>query len=564
MLLKNYLHVNADALFFDFNSLIHKAAQKVYHYGDYKSPMDIEAKKQMYEEYLENPQMTMNKYHEIFVSNILEIVEKVIAQVNPSYRIFIAVDGVVPESKMIQQRQRRYKSAIQSKENINPDDRMWFDSNAISPGTPLMNSIHQAILRWIEIKKEVYPEIVYSSHLSMGEGEHKIFSYLRGQCSNDIYNIVIYGLDTDLIMLSLLLEGKNIFLMRESYYRRDITEFISIDEFKKILDKDMGMRNAHKDFVLIIYLIGNDFVPHIPALEDRGICIDVMIDTYKELGIQLHQLNGINWENLSRYISALALKEEALLIDFSHQEFKFPLEVLMRNIHQDTLDYDTFRKEWYYNAFKPKGEERLLNYFGKELFPNLPMENLITDMCAEYCSMIAWMFKYYNEGLDHVYFNMKYPYYHTPLLYDLAVFLESNILMKENWISKALAVEKSVRILPFHQLLYILPPESGHLLPPEFQGLMQPGSPLYDYYPKSIIIELQGKRAEYESVIYVPVVDTSRIVDLCSSVLNTIPIEAKSRILNEFAEQEDFCTKKDPAKKKLAARVAEIKRSFQK
>lgn len=538
-LIKKYLRSEVDALFFDFNTLIHRAAQKVYKYGDYHSPSDIEMKKAMYNEYLSDKEGTTTKYHKIFIDTLIKSIENIISTVKPKYKIYIAVDGVVPESKMVQQRQRRYKTAIQSKV-VTTNGKTWFDSNGISPGTPLMESIDGEIINWASKKKqEGSPlEIIYSSHLVIGEGEHKIFEYLRE--SSDVYNAVIYGLDTDLLMLSLLLENKNIFLMRETFFHGESTEYISIEEFKRMMDESMGMKNAHKDFVIIIYLIGNDFVPHMPGLEDRGICIDAMVEIYKSLGKFLHKGDDINWETFTEFITLLATKEKDLLLDFSKQDFKFPLTILNESIHEDELDYADFRRKWYLNAFRPKGNEKILNYFGKNLYPSVPIEDLITDMCAEYCTMISWMYKYYTNGINSIYFNQKYPYYHTPLLYDLASFLNSNIKSKNMWIDPAFDTKKSMRMLPFHQLLYILPPESASLVPKEFQSLMMPGSPLTDYYPQTVETELQGKRAEYESVVYVPMIDTPRIVNLCNVILSSIPRERALSLLSKYNFKENI------------------------
>jgi len=57
--------------------------------------------------------------------------------------------------------------------------------------------------------------IVLSGSDEPGEGEYKIFEHIR-TCKNNQENHIIYGLDADLIMLSLLQLPKQIYLYRET------------------------------------------------------------------------------------------------------------------------------------------------------------------------------------------------------------------------------------------------------------------------------------------------------------------------------------------------------------
>ena len=91
-------------------------------------------------------------------------------------------------------------------------------------------------------------EVVFSSHSVPGEGEHKILSYIKKNCNdtNDT-NIVVYGLDADLIMLSLVSNINNVYLMRECIEFGKPQEgnflYMDIDQLKcniiKILKKDI-------------------------------------------------------------------------------------------------------------------------------------------------------------------------------------------------------------------------------------------------------------------------------------------------------------------------------------
>jgi 5'-3' exoribonuclease 1 len=65
---------------------------------------------------------------------------------NPSKTVFIAFDGVAPFAKMDQQKNRRYKSALdaQIKRGLNiPSPKVW-DKTAITPGTKFMKKWEQS------------------------------------------------------------------------------------------------------------------------------------------------------------------------------------------------------------------------------------------------------------------------------------------------------------------------------------------------------------------------------------------------------------------------------------
>jgi len=75
-----------------------------------------------------------------------------------------------------------------------------------------------------------------------GEGEHKIMYYLKNKGNNDNINIV-YGLDADLIHLSLIRENK-IYLLRERTeynFEKIDSEFVFLDisKLKKYLVQDI-------------------------------------------------------------------------------------------------------------------------------------------------------------------------------------------------------------------------------------------------------------------------------------------------------------------------------------
>ena len=86
-------------------------------------------------------------------------------------------------------------------EQINNDKKEMWDTTAITPGSQFMINLSRTINTTFENK---FPNlnILISSSNNPGEGEHKIYEFIRD--NKDYHrdtNTVIYGLDADLIML---------------------------------------------------------------------------------------------------------------------------------------------------------------------------------------------------------------------------------------------------------------------------------------------------------------------------------------------------------------------------
>ena len=186
----------------------------------------------IYDEYykLDKKLNKLEDIENIIIKNVCQKIVYYINLISPKKKIFIAFDGVAPIAKLEQQRNRRYKSWYINNEKlkelqdnnseINNLDKKW-DSTAITPGTNFMNNLYKKISKYFkdEFTKNNNEEIIISGSNDYGEGEHKIYKYIR---NNEEYhkdtNTIIYGLDADLIMLTLvhLNISNNLYLFRET------------------------------------------------------------------------------------------------------------------------------------------------------------------------------------------------------------------------------------------------------------------------------------------------------------------------------------------------------------
>ena len=155
----------------------------------------------------------------------IEYLEKLINTVDPKVGVYLAIDGVAPVAKMKQQRSRRFMSVHekvihdQVRAKHGRDTSSIWSNSSITPGTSFMERLHNTILEWCEKAREGTPTraIIYSSCKSEGEGEHKLLNFIReNKAKGEVYHYVIYGLDADLIFLSLAASVPKIFLLRES------------------------------------------------------------------------------------------------------------------------------------------------------------------------------------------------------------------------------------------------------------------------------------------------------------------------------------------------------------
>jgi len=149
-------------------------------------------------------------------------------------RIFVAFDGLVPYAKIVQQRYRRFRKA---------DHASVFDRHQISPETPYMRELVREL-------RVAFPQLTFSGTDEPGEGEHKVFQWLRGLEPDDRKRVAIYGLDADLVLIALAQRS-----LGDLYLLRDDDAF-SIRALAGALPMDVDRYIA-----TCILCFGNDFMP---------------------------------------------------------------------------------------------------------------------------------------------------------------------------------------------------------------------------------------------------------------------------------------------------------------
>lgn len=447
-LLKDHPPKDVYSLSVDMNNLIHNAIVLALGSGDRPEYQDLRDRVQFYSQ----PQIL-----QAIISKTIELLEDLLDQIKPKVLV-MAVDGVAPDAKINQQRQRRYRAYR------NRSKRGIYDTNRITPGTDDMNAIDEELVKWTSAKvngaKVGYTgleKVLYSSHLAPGEGEHKIMEFFRSGKVADGGNHVVWGLDADLIMLTLILPYNNVYI-----YRRDTDKktgktqiySVSINALKLYIYEKMNVLKTSTetasrwinevvfhDFVFLTSLVGNDFLPKIPAFDNlMSTNIMTMMEVYTEVkksfsyyqadpntvitpydvqakiqkpvpvrSVSEPSLGGGEWKvflpNFGEFLKALAARENNLLNQLSKMSFKEPIPAIMASKNSMGMFIpELFQHEWYKYVFRTKLDPTGTLYkLESDQFGNIRRSANSTanidEMCKQYITGMLWVYDYYHTGV---------------------------------------------------------------------------------------------------------------------------------------------------------------------
>ena len=545
-------------LFFDLNSLIHNAAGKVYCYAkpDPKSQNYGKEKAEFEKRYAINSKKTDEELEIEHHREVCMMIYNSIKMFNPQDYVVLAVDGVAPMAKITQQRSRRYKKAQDNVPPPTPEQPLdtRFDSNSITPGTDFMFRLDASIQIFLrDAVRDAHFQvktIVYSSHLTPGEGEHKIFDVLRkkenGVVPGEGNNVVI-GADADLFMLTLLSKTDFMTIYREADNEK---VFIDIDSLRAEIYNTMSAYGANEiprdiiiqDFVLLFFTIGNDFLPHILSYEDVKDSITVSFNAYISLGLPLTDTTGqILWENYLRFIKKIAAKEQGLLENVAKQSSSWfksydaldeaKTRVLIKeNIIEGTyeevepsvvykVDMKKLSDGWYKKVFSPRHPDArdILKKFKCEHLVN-NTEAYIREMCMEYFKGMQWILRYYLMGHNAVSSQYIYVYHYAPLIQDMYKVLNEVIGKGEEMLLPTINTIASTLddpvISPIHQLMMVQPTASNTLIPGKFRYLLF--DQLRDICPIKFEVDMEGRKYKdknYTDIAILTIVDPKRIIN---------------------------------------------------
>ncbi|VDK85845.1 unnamed protein product [Litomosoides sigmodontis] len=550
---------------------------------------------------------------EIF-RDICNYIDFLFGIIKPKKVFFMAVDGVAPRAKMNQQRARRFMSAKNAREALNearrngvqvPDEKQ-FDSNCITPGTQFMARLHEQLQYFVQMKITTDRcwqglRIYLSGHNCPGEGEHKIMDFIRSERSRSDYDAntrhCLYGLDADLARLCT--HEPHFALLREEVKfgrqknrtgkQRQFYNFLYPFETSWLgkLQFDYNLESVIDDWVLMSFLVGNDFIPHLPHVHIHEDSLPLLYAAYNEVLPQLDgYINEAGVLNLRRFEVFLKnfakndrknfieqMDDEAYLNSkrisnawgdhaFTARKDQHTCDEDMRLFYLSDEEAEVIERGSYKGAFDSDSDvsddceknvgPRVLTatealshgYFGldKDSDDELPSGLLDEESYENDCDL-SWTpavnraFKnhkrdYYNDKMNynniskkelreqaegyiraiqwtlHYYYHgccswsWFYPHHYAPYISDVSDFAEMEMNFDLNEPFK-----------PFEQLLAVLPAASADCLPPPYRELMiDPKSPIIDFYPEQFETDLNGKKNDWEAVVLLPFIKEDRLL----------------------------------------------------
>uniref|UniRef100_A0A8C7MTG9 5'-3' exoribonuclease 1 n=1 Tax=Oncorhynchus kisutch TaxID=8019 RepID=A0A8C7MTG9_ONCKI len=533
-----------DNLYLDMNGIIHQCSH----------PNDEDVHFRISEEKI---------FADIF--HYLEVLFRII---KPRKVFFMAVDGVAPRAKMNQQRGRRFRSAKEAEDKIKKalekgevlPSEARFDSNCITPGTDFMARLQEQLKYFVNSKLSTDNawkgvNVYLSGHETPGEGEHKIMEFIRRENSEPGHDPntrhCLYGLDADLMMLGLTSHEPHFSLLREEVRfggkknQKRITapeettfHLLHLSLFREYIDYEFSeisfeydLERIIDDWILMGFLVGNDFIPHLPHLHINQDALPLLYRTYisvlPTLGGYLNENGHLNLGNFEKYLEKLSEFDREhfneVFVDLKWFESKVGNKYLNEaaglaaeeahskdarrkdpdSLRRTTLDAGKDRVPG--QGFEEDGEEEDMfeaefrqykrTYYMTKMGVEVVSDEFLANQALCYVEGIQWILHYYYHGVQS--WSWYYPHHYAPFLSDV-----------RNIAHLKLTFDMGKPFMPFQQLLGVLPAASKDLLPQSYRHLMtSENSSIIEYYPLDFKTDLNGKQQEWEAVVLIPFID---------------------------------------------------------
>jgi 5'-3' exonuclease len=208
------------------------------------------------------------------IKSVLDAFDHILQTVCKAKHLYIALDGLAPYAKIVNQRYRRMLGA--------EGPSQGFDRNQISPDTPYMRDLEKAI-------QERFPYAHLSTTQEPGEGEHKLIVDIGKLDPEERKSVCIYGLDADLILICLqhhtLSYPHQFYLLRETSDFNDPklakAEFATLAIWKLLSQIPMDITQY---LAMSILCFGNDFMPTLAVFSLREDGYNRALQIYEESG----------------------------------------------------------------------------------------------------------------------------------------------------------------------------------------------------------------------------------------------------------------------------------------
>lgn len=435
------------------------------------------------------------------ITQVVSYTRTLINDIVKSDFTYIAMDGPVPVSKMIRQRERRFKKTLSG----GPQTDM-FDSTKITPGTEFMHKLSQRIQSLVSLRV-FRGQVCLSDSCVPGEGEWKIFQHLKTVDPNA--HVCIYGLDADLIVWSMASHRiRNTVLCRE-----DDDGVLMFFELYKSLN--LMLRKKHNldihnpdvlwDIVLVLMLGGNDFVCPIEYLKIRNNGWTHLFECYVKFGQRLVSRKKVNWNTFYSFLQYTSSYEDVLSKKMYTRQLRassqhYPVDHEQEYEH---LPFSSIKNPLYplyglqsisipyfdnHQVWKPAYYERIFGH-------PFTIPGFMDTLCRDYIASIIWCWEYYTNPVVPSW-SFCYEHIAAPCLTDV-VFWYHRVFQA----SVQAAFTPGTCLTPIEQLVCVVPlPVYGYLLPDVIQWSLTevPENPMFEYQTDDFLVEpITGQKMIY-------------------------------------------------------------------
>jgi 5'-3' exonuclease len=501
-----------------------------------------------------------NETREQIEENIFLLIETriidMIDKINPEY-LYIAIDGVAPIAKILQQRQRRHRYLYDTKiklrydnileENENyieeekfredgiTESRIPISSIELTPGTEYMERINKRMIEFIkkigEVRKIKY---IYSSYHVEGEGEHKILQYIRKNVKMD-ETIVIYGLDADLLFLALSLGIEhNLYIMREKAIFQNKTleyeietdvdyNYVEINELHTMIN---NLNIKTNDFIILCYLVGNDFIPGLLTTDIKRNGLDKIIGSYEEAR------KLINKDIIEKN------KDDKLIINYDlvleiFKKLEYTEWGIWKNINRDKHDKNDKEKQKNLDKFisgdnmnteclekiEFSNETEYYNYY-LGINDSIIDKSIIKKMVKDYITGMEWCINYYLDECKS--WSWGYNFMIAPLIKDIV-----------KYFPKMIKLENDRRELcPVEQLLLAIPIDTyKYVISTELIAKIRKNKDIGYMFPEKYDIDINKESLFWKCQVKIPMVEYDEYI---KNIKLVNIVDEKNTILGDF------------------------------